>query len=201
VAGFLYVFLTLPRWKDLGLGKDFLIAVVPQFFYLLFEAVHGPLGMPLLAHFAVIAPAAFLCITPLGVTLPRFNDKAGRVPFILLALPFFLLLGSQHWPELNRALSLVWSMLWSPVEGVTADAVLVAGAVMFLRLWARLADIGAGRRLGYVFLAALCLRHIMGVSESLRGYAPAMDLILAAGIFTLCIWPGRPEADQKATGS
>jgi hypothetical protein len=199
VLGFVYLFLTLPRWKDLG-DELYVIAALPQPFYLSFEALHGPLGLPLLAHFAVVAPAVFLCITPLGATMPRFTGKAGRTFFILLALPFFLLVGSQYWPQLDRALSLIWSMLWSPIDKMSSDAVLLASVYMFLGMWARLADIGLDRRIGYVFFAVFAVRYLLEVSEPLRTYTPMVDLIQAAGIVAVCIWPGRPEADQKTTG-
>jgi hypothetical protein len=198
IMGFLYVFLTLPRWRDLGFGEFFSLAVLPQPFYLLLEGMHGPFGVPLLAHFAVVAPAVFLCITPLGVTLPRFNGKAGRSSFILFALPFFLLLGSQHWPELDRVLSLIWSILWLPTEKVTFEGLGVASIFMFFRLWARLADIGVSQRVGYVILAAFGLDFILGDTEPISAYAPAMDLALATGIFMLCVWPGSPVADKNA---
>jgi hypothetical protein len=200
--GFLYVFLTLPRWKDLGLGNVFFIAAIPQFFYILFETLNGPFGLPLLAHFAVVAPAVFLSIAPLGVTLPQFSGKTGRAAFILLALPFFAVLGSQYWPDLDRVLSLLWSMLWSPIEKVTDDAVVAVGVFTWLQAWGRAADIGVNvsKRGGYVLAAMLALFYFLRISDSLMDYTPAMDLILATGVFTLCIWPGRPGPDQKAAG-
>jgi hypothetical protein len=170
VIGFLYIFLTLPRWRDLGLGEVFFLAVLPQPFYLLFESMDGPLGVPLLGHFAAIVPVVFICITPLGVALPKFNGKTGRAAFILFALPFFLVLGAQNWPNLDLALSLLWSIFWSPIDKVTDNAVVVVSVFICFKAWGRMEDIGVrvSKIGGYVFMAAIALFYFLRISDSLQ---------------------------------
>jgi hypothetical protein len=151
--------------------------------------------MPLFAHFIVLALAAFPCVAPLGIRWPGRNpsNSIGRTGFILLAAPYFLLAGARAWPGLDHALSVMWSLIWSPIDRIPVVAPLVAVSIVFPFVKGRITDVGAKRWLHVGLLALFFAQFAALLIEALDPYAGALNTALAASLLLLCLWPSRNE--------
>jgi len=199
VLTLLYLFLVLPRWSDLGL-KPVIGIQAPALLLDLVESLNkSPFAVAALLHFTVLLPTVFLCIAPLGLTLPRTVRfrRIGRVPFILMALPYFVLVYSQYSEAMNRTLSLLWTVVSSPIDKVPALAAVSAAAVPVVFANDRLVDIGASQWFRFGLPAAFVFRLATLLIAPLQAYVPLADATLSAGILALCLWPGRPDADRS----
>jgi hypothetical protein len=201
VVTFAYFFLTHPRWKALKLEAAFGLYGICVLFYLFDLYKSGPRGIPLLLQFAVLAPAVFLCVAPVGPSMQwaRYLVRMGRSAFILLAIPYFIAAASLYWPDLNRTLSQIWSLLWSHADSVQAILAMNLAVVLVVCTSSRAEDIGASRWLGLGPALVLLLRFVCDWSDTLSGYVPLLDATLAASFLILCLWPGRESPPEEPT--
>jgi hypothetical protein len=193
IVTFVYFFLMVDRWRDVQVEN--LSAI--QFISLV-QASAKTGGLSPLLQFGILAPAAFLCIAPSGIgqTLPRFDHSKpiGRCTFILASIPAFILMAAQYWPSLDLVLVQAWNLVGAPIDRIAPwIAPVTLALTMMWVLKGRLLDIGTGKWLRVVLWSFIFGRAILLVPIA-DAYLPAADLLLAAIVFGLCLWPSR--ADQ-----
>ena len=198
-----YFALTYPRWKEKGFTYLLLLYL---FLGVSIEKAGGLAAEPLIVQFVAIAPLVLVCILPpRSQFLPKGHPAMGRAAFILCVLPYLILLGSLYWPGLADVLRRAWMLVALPIEEPPHIVGLLVAPLAAL-VGPRLRDMFGDRAIVLycvgLLIAILVLRmFVLDHSHLDPAYAPVLDLLSAAALIALCVWPSQLQRNGEGGGA